>query len=271
MTTADLLPLEEGPSLGAVLDPVLDRAASEIEAFQSGPELVRFKHSVHGGMEPVTELDLRIQDLITTALEQAWPGLPVIAEEGRESIGHVPENCVLVDPLDGTVPFLEGNPAFAIAVCLVRSGRPVQAIVDLPAYQVRVSTTGAELAVTGDVSRLPSFDPDTVLTSPRHTDLAARLLPSRPVAAVPTASVKMVLVALGRARAAAYLPAARGSAAPWDYAAAALAVHAAGGEARDPAGRNLARTLPARLDGWLATSHAPRPPGDLKPLMLPAR
>ncbi|MCX4827067.1 hypothetical protein OG883_46370 [Streptomyces sp. NBC_01142] len=270
MTTADPLPPQD-PPLGAVLDRVLDQAGSEIEAFTRGPELVRFKRSVHGGIEPVTELDLRLQDLITTALEKAWPGLPVIAEEGRESIGPIPDDCVLVDPLDGTVPFLEGSPFFAIAICLVRSGRPVQAIVDLPAYQVRVSATGSALTVTGDLDRLPTFAPDTVLTSPRHTELAARLLPTRTVAAVPTASVKMILVALGRARAAAYLPAARGSAAPWDYAAAALAVHAAGGEVRDPTGRDLARTRPARLDGWLATRHAPRPPGDLKPLMRPAR
>ncbi|MET7606260.1 inositol monophosphatase family protein [Streptomyces avermitilis] len=270
MTTADPLSLH-GPPLAAVLDPVLDQATSEIEAFRSGPELVRFKRSVHGGMEPVTELDLRLQDLITAALEQAWPGLPVIAEEGRESIGPIPDDCVLVDPLDGTAPFLEGSPAFAIAVCLVRSGRPVQAIVDLPAYQLRVSVTESALTVTGDVDRLPTFAPDIVVTSPRHTELATRLLPSRPVAAVPTASVKIILVALGRARAAAYLPAAGGSAAPWDYAAAALAVHAAGGEVHDPAGRDLARTLPGRLDGWLATRHAPRPPDDLKPLMRPAR
>ncbi|MFF8917846.1 inositol monophosphatase family protein [Streptomyces sp. NPDC015032] len=266
MTGDDPLPARD-PSLEAVLGPVLDEATAEIEAFRKGPALIRFKPSIHGGMEPVTELDLRLQDLITAALGQAWPGLPVIAEERRRHLGPLPDDCLLVDPLDGTAPFLEGSSCFAIAVCLVRSGVPVQGIVDLPAFNVRVSAAaGSAPAVTGDVERLPAFASDTVVTSPRHTELATRLLPGLPVVGVPTASVKMTLVALGRARAAAYLPAARGTAAPWDYAAAALAVHAAGGEVRDPTGRDLARTLPTRLDGWLATSTA-QFPADLQPLM----
>ncbi|MFJ5850537.1 hypothetical protein [Streptomyces sp. NPDC092903] len=61
----------QSPPLGAVLDPVLDRAATEMDAFRSGPKLVRYKRSVHGGTEPVTELDLHLKDLMTTALEQA--------------------------------------------------------------------------------------------------------------------------------------------------------------------------------------------------------
>lgn len=163
---------------------------------------------------------------------------------------------------------LDGSANYAITACRIHNGVPVQGIVDLPAYRVRVSVEGAELAVTGDTGRLPSFTPDTILTSPRHTDRTAALLPGRPIAAMPTASIKMTLVALGRARAAAYLPSPQGGAAPWDYAAAALAAHTAGGQVFAANGLDLAHSRPKIHAGWLATRNAPMT-ADLAPLMHP--
>ncbi|MEV7465381.1 inositol monophosphatase family protein [Streptomyces kronopolitis] len=258
-------------SLADVLHPVLDEAAGEIAAFRSRDpaQVVRHKRSVHGGTEPVTELDLRLQDMLTDALRKAWPEVPVVAEERRHhTLEELPDDCVLLDPLDGTDPFLNGSTHFAITACRIEAGFPVQGIVDLPAHRVRVDIDRAALTITGDVERLPSFAPETLLTSPRHLDRARQLLPGRPVAAVPTASVKMTLVALGRATAAAYLPGAHGGAAPWDYASAALAVHTAGGKAIAPDGRDLAHSRPRIHPGWLATRHAPAA-ADLAPLMHP--
>ena len=139
---------------------------------------------------------------------------PIIAEEDATHPDVVPEDCLVLDPIDGTLSLMAGSPAFGIAVCLVRAGHPVQAVVDFPGYQVRlVATAGGEVSIVGDTGRLPRFDSRTVLTSPRQLTRVARLLADHgpagsTVTAMPTTTVKMTLVALGHAPAAAYLTAA---------------------------------------------------------------
>jgi fructose-1,6-bisphosphatase/inositol monophosphatase family enzyme len=172
----------------------------------------------------------------------------------------VPEDCLVLDPIDGTLSLIAGSPAFGIAVCLVRAGHPVQAVVDLPDYRVRlVATAGGEVSIVGDTDRLPRFDSRTVLTSPRQPTRVARLLAGHGpagliVTAMPTTTVRMTLVALGHAPAAVYLTAGSAGVSPWDYAAPALALAASGGAVREGTGRDLARTLPAPITGWCATA-----------------
>ncbi|MFJ4741164.1 inositol monophosphatase family protein [Streptomyces sp. NPDC088775] len=255
------------PQLTRALHTVLDTCRQDIAAFRTAPARPWDKPSVHGGREPVTELDLILQERLTAVLGRAFPGIPVIAEEGLAEIPALPDDCLLVDPLDGTAPFLAGSSDYAIAVCLVRDGIPDQGVIDLPAHRIRVSAAPGVLHVTGDVTRLPRYGPRTVLTSPSHTStVRARLSDTTwSVQPVATASVKITHVALGRAPAAVYAPRPGSGAAPWDYPAAALAVAAAGGTVRDTAGNDLARTRPTRLDGWLA--QLPSPDADLSALL----
>jgi fructose-1,6-bisphosphatase/inositol monophosphatase family enzyme len=249
---ADTMPLD------TVLGAVLTQAAGEIASFRSR------------GQHPATGLHRRLQDLITRTLKEAWPDLPVItATHHRGPCRALPGDCVLLNPLDGVAAFAAGSPHFAITACRIRRGFPVQGIVDLPAHHVRVSVNRAERTVTGDIDRLPVFDANTVLTTPADADRARRILAGRPVETVPTASVMMTLVALDRARAAAYLPAGNDVSTPWDYASAALAVHTSGGTVRAPDGRDLAHSRrPDVHTGWLATYQPPRP-AELTPLLQP--
>ncbi|MET9776303.1 inositol monophosphatase family protein [Streptomyces sp. NPDC006367] len=267
---------EPGPGAGADLElgralrSALNTCRRDIARFRAAPAPARDKASVHGGREVVTDLDLILQDRLTTELGRAFPGIPVIAEEGQAEIPQLPNECLLVDPLDGTAPFLAGSSDYAIAICLVRGGIPAEGVIDLPAHDIRVSAAPGHLRVTGDVTRLPHHGPRTVLTSPGHADTVQDRLSGtgwsvRPAA---TASVKITFVALGRAPAAAYLPRPGSGAAPWDYPAAALAVAAAGGTVHDTTGHDLARTRPARLDGWLAL--LPPPDADLPALLRPS-
>lgn len=247
-----------GTLLSRVLAEPLATCRAVIEQFRRAPTPPVSKRNIRGGIEPVTVLDLQVQDLLTGALHKGFPGLPVIAEERLTVLPHNPPDCLLVDPIDGTGPLLAGEPYFAVAACLVRHGRAVQAVIDLPAFDVRVTATEGCLHASGDLAGLPVFRGSDILTSPRQEDHLTRFLrqaglPVLRARPVPTASIKMLLVALRRASAAIYLPHLDG-AAPWDYAAAALAVATAGGIVHDDTGRDLARTLPAQISGWAATS-----------------
>jgi fructose-1,6-bisphosphatase/inositol monophosphatase family enzyme len=243
--------------LATVLGGVLDQAADEIASLRSR------------GLRCATGLHRRLQDLLTSTLQAAWKDVPVItATDPLHPVCALPNDCVLLNPLDGISAFAAGSPHFAITACRIRRGFPVQGIVDLPAHHIRVSVEGAARTVTGNVDRLPLFGEDTVLTRPDDAGSARRILAGRPVEVVPTASVMMTLVALGCARAAAHLPTGHDIATPWDYAGAALAVHSSGGTVRAPDGRDLAHSWPDVHAGWLATNQALRP-AELASLMHP--
>ena len=83
----------------------------------------------------VTEADHAAEALLTAGLLKAVPSIPVIAEEAA-AIGtvFVASPCFwLVDPLDGTREFTDGNDDFAVNIGLVRDGRVVLGAVGVPA------------------------------------------------------------------------------------------------------------------------------------------
>jgi fructose-1,6-bisphosphatase/inositol monophosphatase family enzyme len=247
-------------------DAALDQCRVVLAAARDKPVRSWSKRNVFGHPELASEADMRAQEILTTAFARRFPGVPVIAEEGTQHLGSIPGTCILVDPIDGTVPFLGGSSFYTITACLVDGGRPVQAVVDFPAYRVRVlAGAGQGTRVHGQAACLPGPGPAAVLVSPAQAEIARKLSRSAGIAdirPVPTTSMKMTLVALGRAGAAIRLPGATGSVAPWDYAAAALIVVEAGGIAHDEHDRDLARSAPSIVNGWLAC----REPGLAGPL-----
>jgi fructose-1,6-bisphosphatase/inositol monophosphatase family enzyme len=237
-------------------DTALDQCRVVLAAARGKPARSWSKRNVFGHPELVSDADMMAQEILTTALARRFPGVPVIAEEGTQHLGSIPGTCILIDPIDGTVPFLCGSPLYTITACLVDGGRPVQALIDFPAYRVRVlAGAGQRTCVHGEAACLPGPGPAAVLVSPAQEEIAGKL--SRAVGItdirpVPTTSVKMTLVALGRAGAAIRLPGAAASVAPWDYAAAALIASEAGASAHDEHDRDLARSPPSVVNGWLA-------------------
>jgi 3'(2'), 5'-bisphosphate nucleotidase len=83
----------------------------------------------------VTEADHAAEAMIVAGLRAATPEIPVIAEE--EVAGgavSVASPCFwLVDPLDGTREFADGNDDFAVNIGLVRDGRIRLGVVGVPA------------------------------------------------------------------------------------------------------------------------------------------
>ena len=83
---------------------------------------------------PVTDADLAAERLILERLADAFPEIPVIAEE-RVSAGHVPElgtRFFMVDPLDGTREFIAGRHEFTINIAMIENGRPLAGAIYAP-------------------------------------------------------------------------------------------------------------------------------------------
>ncbi len=84
---------------------------------------------------PVTAADRAAHEIITTGLEAAFPGTPVLSEEG--DIPDFPARSTwrsywLVDPLDGTREFVARNDEFTVNIAWIQDGYPVVGVVLAP-------------------------------------------------------------------------------------------------------------------------------------------
>lgn len=84
---------------------------------------------------PVTVADEAADALITRALRDLTPSIPVVSEESAAPFeGKAPAGMFwLVDPLDGTREFISERDEFTVNIALVKDGKPVLGVVFLPA------------------------------------------------------------------------------------------------------------------------------------------
>jgi 3'(2'), 5'-bisphosphate nucleotidase len=84
---------------------------------------------------PLTAADRASHETIVSHLRAAFPGVPVISEEGylpsAEERAEL-ERFWLVDPLDGTKEFIKRNGEFTVNIALIENGKPVQGVVYIP-------------------------------------------------------------------------------------------------------------------------------------------
>lgn len=82
---------------------------------------------------PVTEADVRAEQIIREILDKHFPGYGFYGEEtGQSAMGA--ENVWLVDPIDGTKSFVRECPFFSTQIALMRAGRFVLGVSSAPAY-----------------------------------------------------------------------------------------------------------------------------------------
>ncbi len=88
---------------------------------------------------PLTLADLEAHRIITSALAEMYPEIPILSEEGR--IPPFEERRLwkrfwMVDPLDGTEEFLKRNGEFTVNIALIEETSPVLGVIYLPIQEV---------------------------------------------------------------------------------------------------------------------------------------
>ncbi|WP_214111258.1 inositol monophosphatase family protein [Acrocarpospora catenulata] len=111
------------------------------------PEVVDTKSSP---TDVVTALDRETEELIRARIKAARPGDAVLGEEGGETPGEGRVRWI-VDPIDGTVNFLYGLPAWAISIAVELSGEVVAGVVNVvPTGEVFTATKGGGAWLAGE-------------------------------------------------------------------------------------------------------------------------
>ena len=77
-----------------------------------------------GRINPVTQIDLASEKLITQSIAKAFPDHAIVAEEGSDS-NFASDYVWLVDPLDGTVNFAHGFPVYCISIGVQYRGKAI--------------------------------------------------------------------------------------------------------------------------------------------------
>jgi myo-inositol-1(or 4)-monophosphatase len=177
---------------GLLRDTVREAGALALSLFRT-----ELKNWTKGASSPVSEADIRVNDLLENRLRSATPDYGWLSEESADDESRLGKRLVwIVDPIDGTRGYLAGREDWCVSVALIEDALPLLAAVFAPAsseyfFAARgqgavlnnkpvYATTGAEL----DFSRMAGPKPlvqrlspssDEIVLHPRIGSLALRL------------------------------------------------------------------------------------------------
>ena len=190
--------------------------------------------------DPVTIVDTETEQLIRRRLAELRPGEPILGEEGGGQAADSGTVRWVVDPIDGTVNFVYGIPAYSVSIAAQLDGRSVAgAVADVVSGDIYSAGIGlgAHVLVGGVRSPLRCSEADDLSMALLGTGfgyepnrraaqaaLLAQMLPViRDIRRVGSAALDLCMVAAGRLDA----QYEHGLSA-WDWAAGALIAAEAG-------------------------------------------
>jgi len=118
------------PLLPAVIQAVKDAGAAILPFWRSNLAVTQ-----KADASPVTEADLAAHHLLAERLQQIAPDIALLSEEDCKIPLDTRKNWQrwwLIDPLDSTRSFIEGNEEFTVNVALIEQGRVVFGVVGQP-------------------------------------------------------------------------------------------------------------------------------------------
>ncbi|MDQ2089834.1 inositol monophosphatase family protein [Marimonas arenosa] len=196
-----------------------------------------------GGAGPVTEADLAVNVMLEQTLRAERPGYGWLSEESDDSAVRLGRDRVfIVDPLDGTRSFINGETTWAHSMAVAEQGTVVAAVIYLPMRdRLYTAAKGAGATLNGQPIR----------ASKRRALKGATLLAAKPALRPewwrggqvpevkrvyrPSLAYRLALVAEGRYDAMLTLR----DSWEWDIAAGALILEEAGAAVTDRTGAPL--------------------------------
>ncbi|AXV14542.1 3'(2'),5'-bisphosphate nucleotidase CysQ [Neorhizobium sp. SOG26] len=253
------------------LDLIVDaaREAGEIAHgfFGASPE-VWWKNE---GKSPVSAADFAANDRLQSLLLKARPNYGWLSEETDDDTARLTmDTLFVVDPIDGTRAFLNGEKTWCVSVAVVHRGSPVAGVLVAPALKEEFSAVaggpafkngapvsvtsgrnGSELVIAADEALVKSFDPTF------RSDV-------RRVRHVPSLAYRLAMIADGRIDGTVV----KRDSHDWDLAAADLILDRAGGCLTDLASNRLTYNRES-VSHEMLVAGAPHAVGSLLPQLHP--
>ena len=237
-------------------DPIEQRlAAAQKAARAAGAHALALFHdrglltieTKHDALDMVSRADREAEDIIRVALGAAFPDDGFLGEEGGAQEGRSGLTWV-IDPIDGTVPFVSGLPHWCVAIALQSTERTEAGIIFQPMtgemffarHECGAWLDGARLTLSQDTRVTNSLTGigASHRTTPAHISTVISDLMARGGMFYRNGSGALMLAAVAAGRLGAYY---EPHMHPWDCLAGLLLVREAGG-----------KTLPLKAQAMLA-------------------
>ena len=195
-----------------------------------------------GGRSPVSAADFAANDRLQDILLKARPNYGWLSEETDDDEARLTaETVFVIDPIDGTRAFINGEKTWCVSVAVVHRGEPVAGVLFAPAL-------GEELYSALGLPALKDGVPIEV-SKPRKGELRQIALPEDMLARfpddvrdtlkrirhVPSLAYRIAMIADGRIDGTVV----KRNSHDWDLAAADVILHQAGGRLVDLEGNRL--------------------------------
>jgi myo-inositol-1(or 4)-monophosphatase len=128
-------------------DSVREAGALALSLFRT-----ELKNWTKGASSPVSEADIRVNDLLESRLRSATPDHGWLSEESVDDEARLGKRLTwIVDPIDGTRGYLAGREDWCVSVALVEDASPVLAAVFVPVSDEFFFAVRGQAATLNDV------------------------------------------------------------------------------------------------------------------------
>ena len=213
--------------LGLLKEAALEAGTLALTFFRRNPS-----QWAKAGGSPVTEADMAVDNFLRTRLLAERPHYGWLSEETADDpVRRERDTIFVVDPIDGTRGFIEGDDRWCVSLAVVRAGRPVAAALYAPVRDEFFTAITGEGAWLRERRLTVSQQPDlngARIAGPRGWLKSGALRGSGAAiqSHVPSLAYRFASVASERLDGAFASPRAH----DWDLAACDLLVHEAGGQ-----------------------------------------
>lgn len=136
--------------MNELLDLALRSAAASAQFLKEGWAERAVVATKSSATDVVTQMDQGSERMLVAAILAERPDDAIIGEEGADRTGTTGVSWV-IDPLDGTVNYLYGFPAWAVSVGVLVDGEPTHGVVHAPALGTVWHGTAGEAAYANGV------------------------------------------------------------------------------------------------------------------------
>lgn len=160
--------------MSVALDLAREAGAAILDLYE-GPLDIQQKIGAND-REPVTQADTLANEIIVDRLGRDFPDDGILAEESVDTVRRLNKSRVwMIDPLDGTTGFIDGNGDFAVQIGLTENGRCVLGVV----YQPLTGVLYRAVSGGGTWIERPEYAPEKALVSGHKEIATMRLAASR--------------------------------------------------------------------------------------------
>ena len=111
-------------SIKDLLIELIDESLNLIKKSENIDYKIKDKNQITGD-NPVTEIDLKTQNLIISKINRKFPKHAILGEEGESKKVVKADYLWIIDPIDGTKNFINDLPLFSVSIAVMFKGNIV--------------------------------------------------------------------------------------------------------------------------------------------------